>query len=469
MDFVNNKKVKSPLTLGGTHFYKGKKVRVLKIFLKDKAGNGYIYFPRFNLVLPQGLFENEKNKQFLNKLYNFLDKIKNENRNIVISTERIKRELANVRRLLLEISEACNLRCRYCVYSGAFFDRRKHSQRVMSWEIAKSALDFFINWVIKNERIRYNPFVLSIGFYGGEPLLNFEVLKNTTIYAKGLVKEKLQKRFGMAEVNFDITTNGLLLDQEKIEFLVKNNFRLLISIDGPSEIQNLNKGEGNFESLFPKILYIYERYPEFYKNNLSYSVVYARDTDLEKVRNFFCQEVFENCRRIIFGYVVDDHSNLRFPTESSSEKKVVKEIIIRKKKRIKLYKIEEEILKVYFGMTLNTLIVKEKGQYGGKCVLGSKTLFVRANGDFDGCEKIGEGFKIGNIREGFDFKKILEYEKEWLLKTSKCGACPVYALCNACFAYLGFKGKIDIGSKFCKDILKRFRERVDEYIELQKI
>lgn len=442
---------------------------MFKVSIEDKSKNKYFYFPEFNVVLPKGMIENRNNKIFLNKLFNFLDKIKKGSKKIVVSGRGIKRALANVRNLLLEISEACNLRCRYCVYSGAFVDRRKHSEKLMNWEVARSAIDFFMNWVTKNERLRYHPFILSVGFYGGEPLLNFDVLKKSVSYGKRLVEEKIKRKFELSELNFDMTTNGLLLDEEKMEFFIQNNFRLLISIDGPPEIHNQNKGKGSFENLFPKIVYIYEKYPEFYNNNLSYSVVYAKDTDLEKVRDFFSQDIFEKCKRINFGYVVDDHSSLIFPQYGLNEKRVIEEIIRKKRERVKLYKIEEEILKVYFNINLNTLITKGEGLFGAKCILGSKTLFVRVNGDFDGCEKVGDGFKIGNIMKGFNFKRIMEIEKEWSSKTTKCKACPVQAFCTACFASVGFKGKIEIMNSFCKDLLRNYREKMHEYIELQKI
>ncbi len=179
--------------------------------------------------------------------------------------------------------------------------------------------------------------------------------------------------------------------------------------------------------------------------------------------------MFEKSKKINFGYVVDYHSDLVFPKYGLNEKNVIKEIMEKMKEGIKLSKIEEEILKVYFNMNLNTLIIKGKGLYGGNCTLGTKTLFIRVNGDFCGCEKTRDSFIIGDIKKGFDLKRIVEIEREWILKTTRCEVCPAQAFCTACVATLGFKGKIEIMRNFCMELLRNFKEKVREYLEFQKI
>lgn len=435
-----------------------------KLRITEKDGKGYFYLPEFGIMLPEEVIS--CGNVFYKKLSSFL--IKKEERKRDVLQKEIKREIANVSRLLLEIAEACNLRCRYCVYSGKFVDSRKHSTRLMSWEIAKRSIDFFFDWIVRNEKYRYNPYILSIGFYGGEPLLNFEVIKNSVFYSKSLVKSGIKELKG-ATLNFGITTNGLLLNDEIMEFLINNDFFLTISLDGPPEIHNKNKGIGVFEKVMEKIEKICKRYPDYYKKNVSYSIVYAKDTDLKKVKDFFSQDIFENSAKLNFGDVVYEYSYLNFPEQGLNEKQVIEEIKEKKRKKEKLTKIEKEIVRNYFPFELNTLILREEGDYGAICTLGSKKLFVTLDGDFYGCERTGRSFKIGSLKKGFDFEFIKRVEIEWREKTSKkCKRCPAQAFCSACVATVGFKGRI-ILKKFCRDLIKDFKRKVSEYIEFQKI
>jgi len=398
---------------------------------------------------------------------NFFKKFEKINyKNSVFESE-IKRKIANVRSLLLEVSEACNLRCRYCVYSGKFLDRRKHSTKLMSWNTAKESINFFFNWIFKNERYRYHPYLLRIGFYGGEPLLNFPVIEKSVFYSKELLDRK-KANIKNAQLGFGMTTNGLLLDKNILNFLIKNDFQVTFSLDGPEEVHDKNKGEGSFKKLYKKILYIYKEHPEYFKKKVSFSIVYAKDTDLKVIKDFFSQDIFEKCAKLEFGYVVDAHSTFKFPEYGMNEKRVMEEIKKKKIKGLKLSKIEEEILKVYFSIMINTLIIK-RGNYGAACTLGSKLLFIRTNGEFYGCEKTGESFRIGDLKNGFNLERIKEIEKEWQDVTSlKCKDCIVLAFCTACIASTGFNGKIEL-MNFCKNTIKRFRERISEYIEFQKI
>ena len=124
--------------------------------------------------------------------------------------------------IILGITERCNLRCEYCCYSGHFEGYRSHNNRSMTFEIAQKAVSQHLHSFQQNGRG-------GVSFYGGEPLLEFELIKQVVDYT-----EKEANLLGK-EIVFTITTNGTLLDDEKIHFFVKHNFVVLISIDGPKE------------------------------------------------------------------------------------------------------------------------------------------------------------------------------------------------------------------------------------------
>ena len=146
-----------------------------------------------------------------------------------------------VKALCLHVSHDCNLRCKYCFADeGAY-----HAQReVMSWETAKAAIDFLI-------RKSGNRKVLEVDFFGGEPLMNFDVVKKAVYYGKEEAR-KAGKR-----ILFTTTTNGLLLDDETIAFLNEEMENVVLSIDGRKEVHDAVRktvnGKGSFDAIIEKI------------------------------------------------------------------------------------------------------------------------------------------------------------------------------------------------------------------------
>ena len=134
---------------------------------------------------------------------------------------------SNLETLLLQVTQNCNLRCEYCMYSGQYEDIRTHGNLAMSEDIMKKAVNYLIRHSSKSPEI-------TVGFYGGEPLVNFELISKTVNYIKMNIANKI--------VNYTMTTNATLLNPSICQFLVKNNFKLQISIDGEeSFLYNINR------------------------------------------------------------------------------------------------------------------------------------------------------------------------------------------------------------------------------------
>ena len=145
-----------------------------------------------------------------------------------------------VKALCLHIAHTCNLNCSYCFASQGKY----HGERaVMSFEVGKRALDF----LIENSGKRRN---LEVDFFGGEPLLNFEVVKELVKYARS-VEAKYNKNF-----RFTLTTNGVLIDDDVIEFANKEMSNVVLSLDGRREIHDRFRvdyaGNGSFDKIVPK-------------------------------------------------------------------------------------------------------------------------------------------------------------------------------------------------------------------------
>lgn len=145
-----------------------------------------------------------------------------------------------VKALCLHIAHTCNLNCEYCFASQGKY---KGERAVMSFEVGKRALD----WLIENSGSRKN---LEVDFFGGEPLMNFEVVKELVAYARSIEKEK-GKNF-----RFTLTTNGLLIDDNVIDFANKEMSNVVLSLDGRKEIHDRFRvdynGNGSFDKIVPK-------------------------------------------------------------------------------------------------------------------------------------------------------------------------------------------------------------------------
>ena len=166
---------------------------------------------------------------------------------------------APVKALCLHVAHDCNLRCKYCFASTGDFGQ---GRKIMPPEIAKKAIDF----VIARSGVRHN---IEVDFFGGEPLMAWDTVTQTVDYARSL-EEKYNKKF-----RFTITTNGLLLDEDKRKYINENMDNCVLSLDGSREVNDEFRktvaGTGSYDTIVPKFkALVDERDP-----NLDY---YARGT-----------------------------------------------------------------------------------------------------------------------------------------------------------------------------------------------
>ncbi len=147
---------------------------------------------------------------------------------------------APIKSMCINISHDCNLRCEYCFAAKGDFGQ---GRCLMSLNTAKKAIDF----IIANSGTRHN---LEVDFFGGEPLMNFDVVKQTVEYARSIEKQH-NKNF-----RFTITTNGLLLDDEKIDFINREMHNCVLSLDGRKEVNDKLRvtpnGKGCYDIIVPK-------------------------------------------------------------------------------------------------------------------------------------------------------------------------------------------------------------------------
>ncbi|MCD8239640.1 MAG: thioether cross-link-forming SCIFF peptide maturase [Clostridiales bacterium] len=153
----------------------------------------------------------------------------------------LKNKTSVIKALCLLVAQDCNMRCQYCFAEEGEYNQGE--RRLMSFETGKRAIDF----LVENSGTRVN---LEVDFFGGEPLMNFDVVKQLVEYSRSIEKEH-NKNF-----RFTLTTNGILLNDEICEFLNKEMYNVVLSIDGRKEVNDKMRktvnGGGTYDIILPK-------------------------------------------------------------------------------------------------------------------------------------------------------------------------------------------------------------------------
>jgi uncharacterized protein len=163
------------------------------------------------------------------------------------------------RMLTLELTQKCNLDCSYCIFGNAYHRHHSRTLDSISLEIAELAIKYHLD---KYQSGR------TITFYGGEPLLEFELLRHLVLYA-----EQYCQDIGKDRPMFGLTTNGTLLNDEIIHFFVEHSFHVLISVDGDRESHDKYRlykcsKQGSFDTIEKNLCRFIELYPEYQKRGV---------------------------------------------------------------------------------------------------------------------------------------------------------------------------------------------------------
>jgi len=334
--------------------------------------------------------------------------------------------------ITLQVTQQCNLRCEYCAYSGGY-ENRGHTNQRMTFEMAKKGIDFLIDHSsdLKN---------IFVGFYGGEPLLEFNLIKNIIEYVN-------ENAVGKTVV-FTITTNATLINREIIDLFNKNNVSMLISVDGPKEIHDKSRkfafnSCGTFDKVVENINLIKRDFPEYMKN-VTFNAVIDPQNDFSCVCKFFND--FETVKEVSSMY--SDIAAYYSKEEVSVDEKYREEISYEYFKlfMLKLKKLDQKYASRLLSYSFRNLTrfyehlggtekLPEKMHHGGPCVPGAQRLFLNAYGDFYPCEKLSETSKvtkIGDIEHGLDINRIREILNVGKLTEENCKNCWALRFCKLC-------------------------------------
>ncbi len=321
----------------------------------------------------------------------------------------------------------------------------------MGLKIIEKALKFYLK---HSKNIEHR----AVSFYGGEPLLEFDKIVYTFNLLKSLDDPK--------RYHLRVDTNGVLLDEEKIEFFVKNNFHLQISLDGPKSIHDRHrvdiKGKGSFDRIVKNLNLIRKMNKSFYKEKVSFVVTVALSADLIELNDFFENHplVKENLIMVNFVDPFDtkffDIYNERkyFPFQAKQIEQLRDNYInarINNKEPSKLEKalFEKELIKLHLR---NTQRMGKEVMIGGFCIPGTRRLFVDVSGYLYPCERVGQAYRIGNVDTGIRVDKINRMIENFIKSSEDCKNCWGIRLCGMCFAQTrkGKRFNIKRKKEYCK-------------------
>lgn len=376
-------------------------------------------------------------------------------RNIGVDEGIIKSKVENsAKTLIIELTEKCNLRCSYCVFDNNYSKERNHSLKKIDRELAKRNIKEF------SKRAKDDVYII---FYGGEPLLEFDLIMELTLYAISIFNSK---------VKFSFTTNGMALTPDKYDFLIKHNFLITVSLDGfkqkhdysrltingnPSwerimkNLDRLKKYDNNYYDemvIFNNVIDGVENIPdiniEFNKNHLlkgkisRYSFVLQESIDKTAEYNEFNTSNFHYIKSIFLDKKLNDH-----PFYKDRLLPLIKKIAFRK--------------------------IGNDAQNGKKvCIPFSNRTYIRSNGDIQFCERISSFKKISNHTDILEESKKIQnefYDK----KSSSCKNCYAYNFCELCPASFYYSGEFSKDHiKICNNFRNEFFFALKIYIDLQE-
>ncbi|HUW05746.1 MAG TPA: radical SAM peptide maturase [Williamwhitmania sp.] len=346
----------------------------------------------------------------------------------------VKDALVNTPQITFEITDACNLECRYCGYGAYynFYDKRESKML----ELGKAIR--FLNFMMElwNSELN-NSFgqKVYIGFYGGEPLLNMS-------FIEGVVDYIGQNKCSNRDFVFSMTTNAMLLDRY-VDYLQAHDFHLLISLDG-GELNNSyrvnKKGQGVFERVVKNVEILRSKYPAYFNDRVNFNSVLHNRNSVAEIYNYFRDNYGKlpsigelNNVGIRPDIVEEFNKAYRNAYESLHQSENYE--VIEKEMFLRLGSSQSRafFLQQNSGYSYNNYLdlLFEKKKAGriptGTCLPFSNKVFITVNGKILPCERVGHRFALGYISEDevtIDYEAIaIRYNGYYAKLKQQCSTC----------------------------------------------
>lgn len=375
--------------------------------------------------------------------------------------------------ITLQVTQECNFRCTYCPYTQENEMNRRHKKNKMSFETAKKGIDFLQTHSRDAERV-------SVSFYGGEPLLEFDLIQYAVDYA--------QKSFAGKPLWLNMTTNCSLLNEEMLDFFEKVDMHITVSLDGPKDIHDNNRrfaanGCGTFDAVMKKLKLIERGYPNFLQKNVSFNVVLDPSKAFDCVNQMFMDyDVLKNSSLVQSGAIDDrftDHANTyseEYIKESGYDAFLILASQIGWIDRSKLSPATRQRAAGMENLkkTFDKQSITEEMSHGGPCTVGARKLFMDVQGRFFPCERVSETspeMLIGSVDAGFDMKQVDRLLNVGRLTETKCRNCWAINHCTICAGMIDDGHALSVAKNFqmCDEVKANIDYQIREHIAVQEI
>jgi len=342
-----------------------------------------------------------------------------------------KSELNNkINHLMIELTDKCNFRCKYCIYSNHYYNERKHGDTSINESAIKKAIEFFFaNSKGADKKV--------INFYGGEPFIEFRKMKKTVEIINNYDKE----------IKYFITTNALLLSNDIAKWFIKNNnVHLFISLAGipnrHDELRVLLNGEPTYELIKKNLLNIKKMNENVYAERVNFVFNIFDEIQLEEVNNFwFTDELFQNAINLpeitCIDCIEDDGTIRKLANKVLSN-------YLKNKKPLDLYisylknRDYNNIIVKYFDKKYLSFhrrsINDDSIVLSAVCKPFINKIFIDVNGHVNICENFTFGGKFGNISDNLKINVLDELLSEYKnYRKDNCEKCWALKICSLCF------------------------------------
>ncbi|MDR2408057.1 MAG: radical SAM peptide maturase [Bacteroidales bacterium] len=363
-----------------------------------------------------------------------------------LTKHEVEDALVNLKQVTFEVTDACNLRCKYCGYGDLYFGYDRREDKYLSFNKVKTLIDWLVDFW-KSHKTASRIAKTYIGFYGGEPLMNMDLIKEIVEYVESL---KINRNF-----IFSMTTNAVLLNRY-MDYIAAKKFNTLISLDGNSEGHSYrvnHSGRNSFDIVYRNVKLLQQRYPEYFAEHVNFNAVLHNRNSVEATYTFIKNEFGKmptmselNNSGIRSDKIEEFNRTYRNKSESlqSSEnyEKLSEDIFTGEPQTenllLFLHQYSGNTFNTYRDLFIDTTTLKYRPT--GTCTPFGKKLFLTVNGKIIQCERIDHNFFTGSVENGkvnLDFDYIVNRFNAYLDKLSKqCKVCYRKKSCIQCMYYI---------------------------------
>ena len=322
-------------------------------------------------------------------------------------------DLPDVNSVYLLVTSKCNLNCKYCYEKTKYRIDIKHN---MSPEIALKGLNFLIKNSSKKD--------VNICFFGGEPLINFELVEKTVSYALRNLQTENKK------IHFSIVTNGILLTRRIADFLKTNKFEIRVSIDGNETFENIKYVDKKALDHKPLILSSILLLDKFSVN----SVIMDKNSDILKLRKLLSPYPIK--KHYLYLPISRDRKDDFLKNLENLVFQFLRSLSLYARDIVEMNYWEDPILLGYFGGIFTKLSKRLISLFS--CSFGGSECVIAPDGTVYPCPAfVNEPlFKIGHVNTGLDKDKLKKiWAKHFSYRKEKCVKCPIKYIClGGCLA-----------------------------------